>query len=96
MSTLITQYDIISVKGRKYPRIRDEGKLLDVYHEYGKDPFQHREDLDKTLKIVLNKYPKYKKAVDTYMCDNIAYECNMFIMKRELYQDYCTWLFDIL
>ena len=96
MSKLITQYDIISVKGRKYPRIRDEGKLLDVYHEYGKDPFQHREDLDKTLKIVLNKYPKYKKAVDTYMCDNIAYECNMFIMKRELYQDYCTWLFDIL
>lgn len=25
-----------------------------------------------------------------------AHECNMFIMKKEIYYQYCAWLFDIL
>lgn len=52
MKKIITQYDVISVKGRKYSQMQDEKSLMDVYHEYGVAPFQHRKDLDLTLKIL--------------------------------------------
>ena len=42
MKDLIIKYDVISVKGRRYPRIKEDGVLMDVYHEYGAVPFQHR------------------------------------------------------
>lgn len=96
MKALITQYDVISVKGRKYPRILQDGKPLNVYKEYGNVPFQHRKDLDITLKILLEKYPEFEETVQKYMHSNVCHECNMFIMKREIYHQYCEWLFDIL
>lgn len=96
MKNLITKYDVIAVKGRKYPRLRDEGVLMDVYHEYGVAPFQHREDLDITLNILNQKYPEFREIAEKYMHSSTAYECNMFIMKKDVYQNYCSWLFDIL
>ena len=48
--------------------------------------FQHREDLDKTLKVLINKYPKFSETVKEYMKSDVAHECNMFIMKKEIYK----------
>ena len=39
---------------------------MDVYHEYGMAPFQHREDLDITLRILKEKYPEFQKKVSTH------------------------------
>ena len=96
MRDLITKYDVISVRGRRYPRIKTEGKPMDVYHEYGMVPFQHRKDLDITLQILKEKYPAFAQTADSYMQSETAHECNMFIMKKEIYKNYCAWLFDIL
>ena len=96
MKQIITQYDMITVKGRKYPRIVEEGKPLDVYHEYGIASFQHRKDLDITLGVLREKYPEFIDAAEEYMKSNVAHECNMFIMKKEIFHKYCEWLFDIL
>ena len=96
MKQIITQYDMITVKGRKYPRIVEEGKPLDVYHEYGRASFQHRKDLDITLDVLREKYPEFADAAEEYMKSNVAHECNMFIMKKEIFHKYCEWLFDIL
>ena len=96
MKDLIIKYDVISVKGRRYPRIKEDGVLMDVYHEYGAVPFQHREDLDITLQVLEEKYPEFKAIAQSYMKSSIAHECNMFIMKKEVYHAYCEWLFDIL
>lgn len=96
MKKVITQYDVISVKGRKYPQEMEEDCPMDVYHEYGVVPFQHRKDLDLTLKILKQKYPEFSEIADEYMKSNVAHECNMFIMKKDVYRKYCEWLFDIL
>jgi lipopolysaccharide biosynthesis glycosyltransferase len=96
MRRLITKYDVITVKGRPYPAIVKKGKRMDVYSEYGTVPFQHREDLDAVLHILLKKYPEFKEAADEYMHSTKAYECNMFIMKKEIFMNYAAWLFDIL
>lgn len=59
-------------------------------------PFQHRKDLDITLQILKEKYPAFAQTADSYMQSETAHECNMFIMKKEIYKNYCAWLFDIL
>ena len=96
MKRLITRNDVILVRGRHYPHVLSGGKPLDVYREYGEAPFQHREDLDKTLAVLKTRHPEFAEAADEYMHSTVCHECNMFIMKRELFQDYAAWLFDIL
>ena len=96
MESFITNYDVITVKGRRFPRIQEKGALLDVYHEYGAVDFQHREDLDAALEVLHEKYPQVREAADRYMHSAAAHECNMFIMRKTVYLEYCEWLFDIL
>lgn len=54
------------------------------------------EDLDKTRDIIERLYPKYIKAFDTVMEDRFLSPCNMFIMSKENFNQYCDWLFNIL
>lgn len=54
------------------------------------------EPLDETRKIIEEKYPEYLKEFDKLYKRTSAHMFNMFIMKKEILNDYCTWLFDIL
>ena len=51
----------------------------------------------KVLKeIIKNKYPDYYEDFNIVMTDNKLSYCNMAIMKKKDFVDYCSWLFDIL
>lgn len=52
--------------------------------------------LDKTRKIIEKKCPEYLRFFDKVMKSRGAHMFNMFIMKKELADRYCEWLFDIL
>ena len=56
----------------------------------------HEEDLVVTKAIIAEKYPEYLPAFETVMKRTYGSRFNMFIMRRDLLNDYCTWLFDIL
>lgn len=56
----------------------------------------HAIDLDTTRKILAEKYPGYLERYDAVMRRTWGHRFNMFIMKRELADAYCAWLFDIL
>ena len=56
----------------------------------------HAEDLDETRKIIEERYPQYIEAYDRSMKKTTGHRFNMFIMKKELVDQYCEWLFDIL
>lgn len=56
----------------------------------------HAVDLDKTREIISEKYPEYIKAYDDSMQEPSGHRFNMFIMKRDNFDAYCEWLFDIL
>ena len=56
----------------------------------------HGIDLDTTRAIIAEKYPAYLTAFDKSMKRTVGHRFNMFIMKRELADRYCEWLFDIL
>ena len=54
------------------------------------------ESMDLTKKIIAEKYPEYLTFFHDVMNRTKAHRFNMMIMKREIFDDYCTWLFDIL
>ena len=56
----------------------------------------HAEDLDETKRIISEKYPEYQDAFERVMKKTDGHRFNMFIMKKELLDEYCSWLFDIL
>lgn len=56
----------------------------------------HKEDLDTTREIISERYSEYLDTFDRVMKKTDGHRFNMFIMKRELADAYCEWLFDIL
>ena len=56
----------------------------------------HKEDLDLTRQIISEKYPRFLLAYDASMKRTDGHRFNMFVMKREYFDAYCSWLFDIL
>ena len=55
-----------------------------------------KKELDYALEIVLMKYPQYYSAIEECKMSSKGYHCNMFIMKREILEEYCEWLFSVL
>lgn len=56
----------------------------------------HAIDLDTTRNILSENYPSYIESFDKCMKSTVGHRFNMFIMKREYFNAYCTWLFDVL
>lgn len=83
---LLGKYDIILPKKRNY------------YIESVRSHYEHahkKSDLDEVEKIIQEKYPEYSNAFKTVMGRTKLYILNMFVMKKELFDEYCQWLFDI-
>ncbi len=84
---LLDEADIVLPQKRKY------------YIENLYDHYKHTmyvEPLDETRKIIEEKYPEYLQEFDNLHKRTSAHMFNMFIMKKNFLNDYCTWLFDIL
>ncbi|MFZ7344142.1 DUF4422 domain-containing protein [Avibacterium volantium] len=67
-----------------------------VKHNYIGSIFHHERDLKKTRSVIAELYPNYLSSFDKVMSSNKMITTNMFIMKRELFEEYSQWLFDIL
>lgn len=65
-----------------------------LYSHY--DHTHYSEQLDTTREIVERMYPEYIKSYDKIMKQRYGYMFNMMIMSKDLMDDYCTWLFNIL
>ena len=84
---LLDNTNIILPKKRKY-------YIENLYDHYKRT--MYIEPLDETRKIIEEKYPKYLKEFDRLHKRKSAHMFNMMIMKKDILDDYCTWLFDIL
>lgn len=79
--------DIILPKKRKY-------YIENLYSHY--EHTMYIEPLDETRRIIEEKCPEYLGEFDKLHKRTSAHMFNMFIMKKEILDEYCTWLFDIL
>ena len=79
--------DVILPKKRKY-------YIETLYNHYKHT--MHIETLDETRKIIEEKYPEYLKEFDRLKKRTSMHAFNMLIMKKDILDGYCKWLFDIL
>ena len=84
---VLNNYDIIVPN--KYPVITDN-----IYNDYKEKHISS--DLDICREIIKKKYPDYLSSFDEFMMCDYYSPYNMFICKKELIDNYCVWLFDIL
>ena len=90
----VKKYDIILPDIRDITVMPNAGKnLRDQYLSSG---FLHEKDLDIMLDVLKEKYPDYLPYAEKYLNGHKTYLNNMFIMKKEIFEPYCEWLFDIL
>ncbi|MDO5386094.1 MAG: DUF4422 domain-containing protein, partial [Pseudomonadota bacterium] len=59
-------------------------------------PFLNIDDLLLSKKITEDLYPEYKEDINLYFSSNKHYWYHSFIMKKEVFFQYCEWLFPIL
>lgn len=84
---LLEKHPIIVPDKRKY------------YIETNRSHYNHShyaKDIDTTEKIIQEKYPQYINAFTKVMKRTWAHMFNMFVMRKDYLDEYCTWLFDVL
>ena len=84
---LCREYDLILPKKRKL-------YIETVYSHY--DHTFYGEQFDKARDIIAKRCPEYVETFDKHMKERSEHLFNMFIMKDELFHQYCEWMFPIL
>ena len=84
---LLSNADVLLPKRRNYVIETNYKQYIHAHHAI---------DLDETRRIIEERYPDYLAAYDASMKKTKGHRFNMFIMKKTLADQYCTWLFDIL
>ena len=65
-----------------------------VYEHYRES---HKiEELDLVIAIIKKSFPKYFKACRKYIYGHNVYFCNMFIFPKEIFFEYCEFIFGVL
>ena len=92
INQLIQKYDVIlPVKTPKIPKQSSPT----IYEYYAKHHF--KKDMDIVLEIIAKKYPMMNEiALKVLKEDNQNYIANMLIAKKDIFDEYSSWLFDIL
>jgi len=85
---LISQYDMILPKR--------ENMYISVREHYSGAAFHHEKDLAMAEQILITRYPEYTHAATEYLSGTNCYFGNIFIASREVFQNYCSWLYPIL
>lgn len=84
---ILKDVDIIVPDKRKY------------YIETNRSHYNHahyEKDLDETENIIKEIYPDYSIAFEKVMSRTWAHMFNMFVMRKDYFDEYCEWLFTIL
>ena len=90
----IDGYDII-ITPRKDLR-KMPGHFSSVRLQYENAKWLFEDDLQCVLNIIDEKYPEYSKYAKRYIEGHVTSFCNMYILRKEIFNAYCQWLFDIL
>lgn len=87
-------YDLVITEVKDIRKFPGNAKTpLDQYYDA---PLLHDEDLDSVFGIVKEMHSDYAEDVDSFANGNHSCFCNMYIMKKDIFFDYCEWMFPIL
>lgn len=87
LADLLATHDVVLPRARNY-------FIETTYAQYAHA--HHACDLDVTRAILAERHPAYVAAFDATMKSTKGHRFNMFVMRRDVFDAYCAWLFDVL
>ncbi|RYL95181.1 DUF4422 domain-containing protein [Sporolactobacillus sp. THM7-4] len=87
LARILDKYDAVLPKKRHY-------WIETLWSHY--EHTHNIKDLAKTKEIINRDFPEYINAFDQVMNRRSAHMFNMFIMKRDIFEEYSKWMFEIL
>ena len=87
LEKILNKANIVLPKKRNY-------YIETLYNHYSHT--HSEEHLIKLREVMSEKYPKYIKEFDMLKKRTSAHMFNMFVMKKEIFNSFCGWMFDIL
>lgn len=94
MRSVIEGYDVITTEFKDIREFPSGNETIRAHYEAA--PLLHVDDLDRVIEILKLRHPDYSEDADAFLSGHMSCFCNMFIMRREIFQAYCEWLFPIL
>lgn len=88
---ILKRYDIILPKKTL---LNEKFEILTVKEQYSRS--HNKRDIELVRNVIENLYPEDVVFFDEIMLQKKIYMYNMFIMSKELFDEYCEWLFNIL
>lgn len=82
---ILGQYDIVTTKQLELPNS----------YRYGFGAHHNVAILDETGEIIKERYPQFYDTYVSLVNQNKTYFGNMMVAKKDVYDEYCAWLFDI-
>lgn len=82
---ILGKYDIVTTKQLELPNS----------YRYGFGAHHNVEMLDEAGKIIKERHPQFYDTYVSLVNQNKTYFGNMMVAKKDVYDEYCAWLFDI-
>ena len=76
--------------------VRQMDGYANLKAHYASNKHLHLKDLRHVYDILCERHPEYKDDADAVLNGSEASFCNMFIMRKDIFFDYCEWLFPLL
>lgn len=83
---ILQKYDIVTTKQLELPNS----------YRYGFSAHHGEKALYETGNVIKERHPEFYETYDALLDGNKTYFGNMLVAKKERYDEYCEWLFDIL
>ena len=94
IASAVDGWDVITTKAEDVRAFPESYKS--VYDHYQRAPYLKIEHLDRMIAILEVEHPDYAQDAKLYLQGHTSCFCNMFIMRKNLFDRYCTWLFPLL
>lgn len=85
---IIRRHDLIAPIG--------EDMKISVREHYANSPCHHQRDLELMERIVRERCPEMAGAVEENLSGTVCRFGNIYIMRRQVFHRYCSWLFPLL
>lgn len=94
VSLLADQYDVITTEIKDLRQMPE--KFSSSIDHYKKARLLHARDYKTVLDIISEKYPEYAEDARSFAEGHYSCFCNMYILRKDIFFQYCEWMFDIL